>query len=155
MALKLRGFDKLVKQLQNYKEGMLVVLIGLVTLAVESLVEIVFFRCPCGYKSERIPYALLFMLVPCVILFTIGVGFNPSFWKLCTGTRKGCSPKSKFDGCCSRACCNYFLFALVAPMIWLVLVFIDGDYFSCADASTVYERKANESCIPVSNLLGF
>ena len=150
MALKPSGFDKIVRQLQNYKGGILVVFVGLVTLAIERLVEIVVFRCPCGDKSERIPYALLFIFAPCVILFTIGVGFNPSFWKLCTGTREGCGPKPGFDGCCSYTCCNYFLFALVAPIIWMVLIFIDGDYFACADASTVYESDANESCIPVS-----
>ena len=150
MPLKQTGFDKMVGQLQNYKGRILVVFIGLVTLAAKRFIEIVLFRCPCGDKSERLPYALLFTLAPWVILFTIGVGFNPNFWKLCTGTRKCCDAKDGFDGCYSRTCCYYLLFALIAPKIWLVLVFIDGDYFACADANTVYESNTSQPCIPVS-----
>ena len=128
----------------------MVIFIGLVTLAAKRLVASVLFRCPCGDKSERLPYALLFTLAPWVILFTMGVGFNPNFWKLCAGTRKCCDAKPGCDVCCFHTCCNYLLFALIAPKTWLVLVFIDGDYFACADANIVYENNTNQSYIPVS-----
>ena len=64
------------------------------------------------------------------------------------------SSKEKNNSC--RSCTgwinlyNNFAFVLIAPLIWVVLIVLDGDYLACAHAKEVYQNESREVCNPVS-----
>ena len=150
-----KRFGGVVQEFRNYKEELLAVLISLVTLAGERSIEAAVFRCPCD-PIRRQEYAALFMSMPIIILLVVGVAFNLKVWKLITGC---CNTKTCGDkGCYSCFCCKNFFkilgFALVAPIVWLVLTLIDGDYLACATTSIAYLDFENIPCKPVSASAG-
>ena len=85
-----------------------------------------------------------------------GLSFNQIVWKEITGCCRNCQLKSN-EECfvkCKVKCTSFlrmFGFALIAPSIWLVGSFLDGDYFACAHTDLPYKLKVNETCQTVSN----
>ncbi|XP_067865697.1 calcium homeostasis modulator protein 2-like isoform X2 [Heterodontus francisci] len=83
--------------------------------------------CPCVLVQNSV-YALLFFLFPSVILFLISLllQFDSYQWHWC---KESCK--------CSITCTSLpiilFCKAAIPPALWIFILFLDGDYYACAE----------------------
>ena len=154
----------LAQKLGEYENTIQGIIVALVTVGIDEIIEIAAFKCPCVAESDlAIPctaalnscprrdkelYAYLFILVPSFILLMAGLSFNQIVWKETTSCCRNYNPG------CKAKCTSFskiFGFALISPSVWLVVSFLDGDYFACAQTDLPYKMKVNETCQNVSN----
>ncbi|KAJ8287521.1 hypothetical protein COCON_G00001800 [Conger conger] len=108
-------------------------LVALITAGGEQIFSAVVFKCPCS--SWNFQYGLVFLLVPALVLLILGVILNNKTWKLLTGL---CSCESEcvchFRGTCVfvQVCIQIFVSAAVAPITWIGVALLNGNYFECA-----------------------
>ena len=154
----------LKEKLEDYENLIQGTLIALVTIGIDEIIEYAAFNCPCVAESDlAIPctgaldscprrdkelYAYLFIFIPSFILLMAGLSFNQFVWKEITSCCRNYKPE------CKVKCTGFikiFVFALIAPSVWLVASFLDGDYFACAQTNLPYKMEVNETCQNVSN----
>ena len=70
-----------------------------------------------------------------------GLTFNETVWKEITTCRRNDKTKCKVMSCRSLKIIG---FASIAPWVWLVASFLDGDYFACAQTDLPYKMKENQ-----------
>ena len=108
-------------------------------------------------------YGYLFIFAPAVLLLFLGFAVNSDFWNKVTA----CCRKVKKDElaywqqstCCIRIklrlrnryrFVGLFLNALgiasIVPMTWVLLSFIDGDFYACAATSLPYDFSPGQTC---------
>ncbi|CAH3105624.1 unnamed protein product, partial [Porites lobata] len=101
------------------------------TMGVQEICQQVVFNCPCKRHFE---YGLAFLCGPAILLFFLGIFLNDT---LC---RTG--PERDTEKAMTSPVCHYFksLFTIfyamtlasVAPVAWLVLSFLQQQYYTCA-----------------------
>ena len=101
------------------------------TMGVQEIFQQVVFNCPCKRHFE---YGLAFLCGPAILLFFLGVFFDDT---LC---RTG--PERNTEKAMRSPVCHYFksLFTIfyaltrasIAPVVWLVLSFLQQKYYTCA-----------------------
>ena len=101
------------------------------TITVQEIFQQVVFNCPCKRHFE---YGLAFLCGPAIPLFFLGIFLDDT---LC---RTG--PETNTEKAMRSPVCNYFksLFTIfyamtlasVAPVAWLVLSFLQQQYYTCA-----------------------
>ncbi|CAH3105615.1 unnamed protein product, partial [Porites lobata] len=101
------------------------------TMGVQEICQQVVFNCPCKRHFE---YGLAFLCGPAILLFFLGIFLNDT---LC---RTG--PERDTEKAMTSPLCHYFklLFTIfyavtlasVAPVAWLVLSFLQQQYYTCA-----------------------
>ncbi|KAJ8411516.1 hypothetical protein AAFF_G00163240 [Aldrovandia affinis] len=106
-------------------------LVTLLTVGVEQIFSAVVFKCPCS--SWNFAYGTVFLLVPALALLALGYALNIKIWKMCTGICM-CKP----NPCSCENCWVFFIkfmkittSALVAPVSWIAVALLDGNYFEC------------------------
>lgn len=91
------------------------------------------FICPVQYYRV---YGNLFLFGPAVVLFCISVLVSESFWHLTTGAV-----------CCRRVIWwkhrKIIYLAALPPLIWLILVFGDANYYICAKIGPLKTAQAS------------
>ena len=153
--------------------GAFVILLILFEQAVET--EFLKCPCDKTENLEYNELLNLLIATSCLVLSVIGLAINPNFWRLivgfcsvnrcCTGPCC-CKPSCKkvffptwfpcklSIDCCGMECCYYpgmrcvriFLFAILFPFFWTILITVDGDYWACINTNNPYEIPKNQSC---------
>ena len=125
------------------------------TIGLEELIESVVFNCPC---EGHFPYGLAFLWAPALLLFFAGILVDSDLWKLARIKKKNMteSPGRRYLKAL-LATPYIFINAGIAPMAWLVISFLQQQYFACAYfgpalVSEVAVGNATDKC---HGVLGF
>ncbi|KAJ8247945.1 hypothetical protein GJAV_G00252390 [Gymnothorax javanicus] len=86
---------------------------GFILMGLEKLVELEF-ECPCNPKFNAV-FSSAFFIIPAVMAFTLMV--------IIQGCRCGAGRQNKVTMSIS---------SVVPAVVWLILLFLDGQYFACA-----------------------
>ncbi|XP_062981810.1 calcium homeostasis modulator protein 6-like [Elgaria multicarinata webbii] len=128
--------------------------VSLLTLGSERIFSVVVFKCPCN--SWNMLYGTVFLLVPALILFLLGLLVSIRSWKVLTGC---CAPgqlcKRPHGGRLWRSLRVLWLVvvgAAVAPFTWIAVALLGGGFYECAaTGSPVLQRymckDEEEKCI--------
>ncbi|XP_020827304.1 calcium homeostasis modulator protein 6 [Phascolarctos cinereus] len=109
----------------------------------ESLLSSVVFQCPCS-ATWNLPYSLVFLLVPALILFLLGCLLSTRAKRLVTGC---CAPgrgEEEFseagqDLCTGMVtCCHFTLASAVAPITWIAVALLGGGFYECAASGSTW-----------------
>ena len=84
---------------------------GFILMGLEKLVELEF-ECPCNPTWNGV-FSSAFFIIPAVMAFTLML--------IIQGDRRG-----------TRCCKTFPLSSFVPAIVWLILLFLDGQYFACA-----------------------
>ncbi|XP_078422464.1 uncharacterized protein LOC144695451 [Cetorhinus maximus] len=122
--------------------------------------------CPCATRLDNNIYAVLFFTLPSLLLFSISLLLQlvtRQWYGLCNNCAACKTIQSKSlvqiadSKTCTMRCCLLWGFMLVRlcfpSVIWMAVLFLDGDYFACAQLINVnYTVCAEFSCneIPIS-----
>eukprot|EP00062_Callorhinchus_milii_P027493 gi/632990857/ref/XP_007884362.1/ PREDICTED: protein FAM26D-like [Callorhinchus milii] len=117
----------LLKQLTKPNTILGNVTIFFVLAAVEALLELTF-SCPCDPTFNE-TYVALFFVFPAILLLFIGVMAQENLPNRCSDYKK-------------NIC---FLAQIIAPpLMWTVLLFLDGDYLICAKSEGDIRKENNQ-----------
>ncbi|XP_043819500.1 calcium homeostasis modulator protein 6 [Dromiciops gliroides] len=120
-------------------------LLSLLTAGGERLFSSVVFQCPCS-ATWNLPYSLVFLLVPALILFLLGCLLSTRAKWLMTG----CCAARKEEGCdeagpglCASltVCCHFTLAAAVAPITWIAVALLGGGFYECAASGSTWVSR--------------
>ncbi|NXI91856.1 CAHM5 protein, partial [Psophia crepitans] len=126
------GFQTILKFFMNQKTVIGYSFMALLTMGGERVFSLVAFRCPCSNENFR--YSLVFLFSPALVLLVIGYFLNSKTWKLFTGC--WVNPRKIFPR--GNICHFFYIFgqitlnALVAPVMWLSVAFLNGTFYECA-----------------------
>ena len=160
-------FGKTSEIFSKHKSAFEGIVAASVVIGVNQIVDEVAFECPCVMEEDlsvpcdsllssfcltrdKAAYGYMFIFGPAVTLLFLGFAISVPFWKQITGccrlekTNKGNNSQQQEERVrkCRislRSVCNTFGFALVGFCTWIVLSFIDGDYFACAVTPLPYK----------------
>ncbi|XP_029702567.1 uncharacterized protein isoform X2 [Takifugu rubripes] len=134
---------------------------GFILMGLEKLVELEF-ECPCSPSWNGL-FSSAFFIIPAVMAFTLmliiqGCRCDESSRLITQGYRRYESSRFIIQGC---RCDEWFkktvsLSSSVPAFVWLILLFFDGQYFTCAmtdwDGRFVLVDKAapKKWCEPIS-----
>ncbi|XP_071271957.1 uncharacterized protein [Salvelinus alpinus] len=95
------------------------VVCSFVLLGLEKIVEMEF-RCPCDPKRNKL-FTSAFFILPAITAFVVMIIVQ--------------GPTCK--QVCKRACKGalVYLSSLIPPLVWLIILFFDGQYFACAKSN--------------------
>lgn len=115
---------------RNSKRSLLYGSMAALTIGLEELIESVVFNCPC---EGHFAYGLAFLWAPAFLLFLAGILVDRDLWKLAKIKNRNMTQTS------SRRYLKAFLAsphilinAGIAPAAWLVLSFLQQQYYTCA-----------------------
>ncbi|XP_067093508.1 calcium homeostasis modulator protein 6 [Osmerus mordax] len=138
-------FKTVLNIAQKQQESLSWGFVALVTAGGEQIFSSVVFKCPCS--DWNFAYGMVFLLVPALALLVLGYSLSNRTWKLFTGI---CLRKSKFR------CKNVFGFwvvlfqitskAMVAPVSWIAVALLNGNYFECAMTGVNITVFNNQLC---------
>ncbi|XP_030641191.1 calcium homeostasis modulator protein 6 [Chanos chanos] len=107
-------------------------LIALITAGGEQGFSSFAFKCPCN--DWNFTYGAVSLLVPAQVLLILGYMLHNKTWKLFTGL---CRRKSKLCHLGNfTALMQITVTALVAPVTWIAIALLKGEYFECAMTGT-------------------
>ena len=126
-------FSAISSLFSSYGPAVLNGLIVVSTISGQSLIKRLTFSCPCA-NPLNVYQSVVFLFGPCLALFLFAILVNQNTWRL-------------VHGCCFRTASarhpfyTAFLYwlqiigqALIAPVAWLFVALLDGDYYSCLRA---------------------
>ncbi|KAK0395620.1 hypothetical protein QR680_001363 [Steinernema hermaphroditum] len=129
----------------NYGPSVFNGLIIVSTISGQSLIRKLTFSCPCAYPLNII-HATAFIFGPSIALLIFGITINQNTWKL-------------VHGCCFRVTSTrhqwktiivYWISiisqALIAPIAWLFVAFLDGGYYQCLRAGDYCPLSTSPQC---------
>ena len=160
-------FGKISETFSKHKSAFEGILAASVVIGVNQIVDEVAFECPCIMEEDlsvpcdsllssfcpardKASYGYMFIFGPAAILLFLGFAINVPFWKQITGCcrleekKNGSNPQQQEETerrcrISVRSICNSLGFALIGFSTWIVLSFIDGDYFACAVTPLPYK----------------
>ncbi|KAJ7341862.1 hypothetical protein JRQ81_007485 [Phrynocephalus forsythii] len=118
--------------------------VSLLTIGSERIFSVAVFKCPCN--SWNMLYGAVFLLVPALVLFLLGVLLKTQSWKVLTG----CCAPSRMGQCPTGSrFCHYLQVlwlvaasAAVAPFTWIAVALLGGSFYECAvTGSTHFQQK--------------
>ncbi|KAI3418888.1 Clhm-1p [Globodera pallida] len=131
----------------KYGPAVLNALIVLSTVSGQSIVKRLTFACPCAFP-QNVLQSSIFIFGPCLALFLFSVLINQNTWRLV----HGCffrSPSTRHPFSTSVLYwIQIFAQSFVAPIAWLFVCLLDGDYYSCLRAA---EFCSNSERCPKGN----
>ena len=115
---------------RNTKRSLLYGSMAALTIGLEKLVESVVFNCPC---EGHFPYGLAFLWAPALLLFFAGIMVDRDLWKLARIKKKNMT-QSPGRRCLKAFLATPYIFvnAGIAPVSWLVISFLQQQYYTCA-----------------------
>ncbi|XP_034966564.1 calcium homeostasis modulator protein 6-like [Zootoca vivipara] len=108
--------------------------VSLLTVGSERIFSAVVFKCPCN--SWNMLYGLVFLLVPALILFLLGLLLSSQSWKILTGS---CAP-NRLCKCPHGTRFRHYLKVLwlvtirasAAPLTWIAVALLGSRFYECA-----------------------
>lgn len=115
---------------RNTKRSLLYGSMAVLTIGLEELIESVVFNCPC---EGHFPYGLAFLWAPALLLFLAGILVDGDLWKV-TKIKKKTMTQSPGRRCLKAFLATPYIFinAGIAPVAWLVISFLQQQYYTCA-----------------------
>uniref|UniRef100_UPI00398E32D2 uncharacterized protein isoform X1 n=1 Tax=Pristiophorus japonicus TaxID=55135 RepID=UPI00398E32D2 len=153
MAMEKDILSKLKDSLPDIKSGALKVfgnvVLSLILYGFEELMEKEI-QCPCALKSNG-KYISFTFIIPAILLFLISLLAlkDSQIWcKLCQCYKQ----EDKYK---RLLLCLFILMTMVKAstpaMIWVVLLFLDGDYYACSNLMGKNETASVEACVSTCN----
>ena len=146
-------FGKITEIFSKHKSAFEGILAASVVISVNQIVDEVAFECPCVMEKDKAKnkalYGSMFIFGPAVILLFLGFAINVPFRKQITGCCRLETTENE-NNCQQqeervrkrrrllRSVCNTFG-SLIGFCTWIVLSFMDGDYFACAVTPLPYQ----------------
>uniref|UniRef100_A0A8C6X512 Calcium homeostasis modulator family member 6 n=1 Tax=Naja naja TaxID=35670 RepID=A0A8C6X512_NAJNA len=129
--------------------------VSLLTAGSERIFSVVVFNCPCN--SWNTLYGGMFLLMPALILFLLGLLLSARTWKVLTG----CCSKGRPCRCPRgnrlqrhlQVIGFAILSAAVAPLTWISVALLGGSFYECTATGTpilqkyVCKGKGEEACL--------
>ncbi|XP_007429123.1 calcium homeostasis modulator protein 6 [Python bivittatus] len=128
--------------------------VSLLTAGSERVFSVVVFQCPCN--SWNMLYGGVFLLIPALILFLLGLLLSARSWKVLTG----CCSKGRPCRCPHGSRLQHHLRVLgfvtlgaaVAPFTWIAVALLGGSFYECtATGIPILQRymckSKGEECI--------
>ena len=104
-----------------------------ITIGLEELFESVMFNCPC---EGNFAYGLAFLWAPALLLLLPGILLDKTLWRKYPRVKdKAKKDKTKLFRCYFKTMfttLDVFIRASIAPVAWLVLSFLQQQYYTCA-----------------------
>ncbi|XP_039274615.2 calcium homeostasis modulator protein 6-like [Styela clava] len=157
MVVSMGGIGSIFTSVQNTVKtssgSAINIVICLVTVGSEQLFSFAAFNCPCpehGMNETSIPvqqnylYGWVFILVPAFALFILGYAMNIKTWKLMTGCCRRSSKAARGYGAGCVTILEVYVQAMVAPLAWMSVAFLDGKYFACAVSKDPYKNNCDD-----------
>ena len=113
--------------------------VAVITVVLEELFECVIFRCPC---EGHFAYGMAFLWVPALLLFFPGILLDSSLWKHPRQTTEKNNLRY-FTTLVDTL--KVFIRASIAPVAWLVLSFLQQQYYTCAYFGPPLESAATNT----------
>lgn len=117
--------------------------VSLITAGSERIFSVVVFKCPCN--SWNLLYGSVFLLVPALILFLLGLLLSTRCWKVLTGC---CDPGQISRWSHRGRICRYlrvlwmvFIGAAVAPLTWIAVALLGGHFYECAASGSAMMQR--------------
>ncbi|XP_015264549.1 PREDICTED: protein FAM26F-like [Gekko japonicus] len=117
--------------------------VSLLTAGSERIFSVVVFKCPCN--SWNLLYGSVFLLVPALILFLLGLLLSTRCWKVLTGC---CAPGRLSRYSHRGRICRYLrvlwlvvVGAAVAPFTWIAVALLGGHFYECAASGNTIVQK--------------
>jgi len=113
---------------------------AVLTVGLEELIQSVVFNCPC---EGHFPYGLAFLWALALLLFLAGILVDRDLWKLAKIKKKNMtqSPGRRFlKAFLARP--YIFINAGIAPVAWLVISFLQQQYYTCAYFGPPFDGEA-------------
>lgn len=114
-------------------------LVTALTAGLERIFSTTVFQCPCN-ATWNLAYGLVFLLVPALALFLLGYLLSARTWRLLTGC---CAPDLCTCTCRGAGALRGILVfaqlsgtAAVAPLTWVAVALLGGDFYECAASGT-------------------
>ena len=115
---------------RNSKRSLLYGSVAGLTVGLEELVESVVFDCPC---EGHFAYGLAFLWIPALLLFLTGILIDRDLWKYARVWTKRQTQKPAHRYLKTILVTPHvFVRAGIAPAAWLVLSFLQQQYYTCA-----------------------
>ncbi|XP_048586020.1 calcium homeostasis modulator protein 6 [Nematostella vectensis] len=111
-------------------------LISLIVYCGNTFMQRIVFSCPA---TNYALYGNLFLYAPAVVLFCLSLLVSESFWHLTTSC---CHKKSKQRVFIFGESQKYIFFAMLPPIMWLLLSFADARYYICANVGPATEQQS-------------
>lgn len=110
------------------------VIISGAVLGLKQFMNKLVFKCP---EENYQLYSTLFMFVPAVMLFCVALMVSKSFWEIAAGC---CLlPKSRLRTAWRRSR-KYVYLCSLPPVVWLLFVFVDADFYVCLKLGSLEAR---------------
>ena len=106
--------------------------IAAVTIGLEGFFESIVFSCPC---EGHFAYGLAFLWAPAVLLFLIGILVDRDLWshsRRNSVTKKETKPFTRRHLKALLTIIDVLVRASIAPVAWLILSFLQQQYYTCA-----------------------
>uniref|UniRef100_UPI00398E9DF7 calcium homeostasis modulator protein 6-like n=1 Tax=Pristiophorus japonicus TaxID=55135 RepID=UPI00398E9DF7 len=153
MAVKKEILSKLKGSLLDTKSGAFKVFgnlaLSLILYGLEELLEKEI-HCPCALKLNG-QYILFTFIIPAILLFFLGLLVQKHSQMWC----KSCQCWEQGNMYKRSVLCLSFLSTMVTAsipaMIWLVLLFLDGDYYSCSNLMGKNGTASMKACESTCN----
>ena len=113
--------------------GVVVMKLGLSKLA---------FQCP---EQNYGVYSMLFIIAPAVLLLCLALMLSKPFWHLTLGS---CFLPRRFRQSIWRRYRKSLYLCLLAPIVWLLFVYVQADYYVCYKLGAV-EQRYNRTSNPL------
>ena len=132
------------------KKRIFFIALTIILIILEELFERVFDKCYCYQKPcNEFAEFLSLLIIPSIISYILALSINETFWKLTTG--KSCKYQYLLI---EHLCKKSFLISAWAPLVWILIIFLDGDYLACTVAIKENHNnlKGNGTCEQVSTV---
>ncbi|XP_054992706.1 calcium homeostasis modulator protein 6 [Sorex araneus] len=127
-------FQTVLDLLLKHRNALGYGLMSLLTAGGERIFSAVVFQCPCS-ASWNLPYGLVFLFVPALLLFILAFVLRTHTWLWLTGC---CMPDA--TTCTGKQSCKVCLeitaTALVAPLTWVAVALLGGTFYQCGASGT-------------------
>ncbi|XP_037660605.1 calcium homeostasis modulator protein 3 [Choloepus didactylus] len=133
-------FRMLFQHFQSSSESVMngiSLLLAMVTVKLYSSFD---FNCPCLARYNAL-YGLGLLLTPPLALFLCGLLVNRQSVVMVEEWRRPVGHRRKDPGIIRYMCSSVLQRALAAPLVWILLVLLDGKCFICAFSSSVDPEK--------------
>ncbi|XP_062952208.1 calcium homeostasis modulator protein 6 [Cynocephalus volans] len=112
-------------------------LVTLLTAGGERMFSAAVFQCPCT-AAWNLPYGLVFLLVPALVLLVLGYVLSARTWRLLTGC---CASGARSRGSGLRGaivCAQLSGVAALAPLTWVAVALLGGAFYECAASGSTF-----------------
>lgn len=145
----LQDFFKKIHSFLKRFSFLIIFLLSLLLIGVEEFMEIQVFVCPCR-PDLNVQLTACVFIGPALFIFELLFLFLRPFKERCSRCCGGANDDTQ------QSCPKAFASCLIPPVMWVIILLLDGDYVACAmtdwKGDPVFDNQLNRSwCKPVES----